>query len=277
VLLERFTVEGWHDYVLRYRPQRTGVPPAGVQMILDANIPRADLSSIRALGTGAAPLDPTVHRAFEDRYGIPILLSYGATEFGGPVTAMTEELHAEWGAKKFGSVGRALPGARLRVIDPSSDAVLEPGAEGILEVVSPRIGADWIRTSDIAVIDEDGFLFHRGRSDGAIMRGGFKLLPDTIERALMLHDAVAAAGVTGLPDRRLGQVPAAAIQLKPRAARPSIAELEAHLRSHVLATHIPSVWRFVDSLPRTPSFKIDQRALRRLFEDEPDRDRNSKG
>jgi acyl-coenzyme A synthetase/AMP-(fatty) acid ligase len=77
------------------------------------------------------------------------------------------------------------------------------------------------------VIDEDGFLFHRGRADGAIMRGGFKLLPETIERALMLHEAVSAAGVTGVPDHRLGQVPAAAIQLKRGVAQPTIAELEA--------------------------------------------------
>lgn len=265
-LLERFTVEGWHDYVLRHRPQRTGLPPAGVQMVLDANIPPEDLSSIRSMGTGAAPLDPTAQRAFEERYGIPILLSYGATEFGGPVAAMTLELHAKWGAKKFGTVGRALPGAKLRIVDPETGAELPPGEEGILEVVSPRIGPEWIRTSDVAAIDADDFLFHRGRADGAIMRGGFKLLPETIERALLLHEAVSAAGVTGIADRRLGQVPAAAVQFKPDAAKPTIAELEAHLRAHVLATHIPTAWKIVETLPRTPSLKTDQRALRALFE-----------
>ncbi len=266
VLLERFSVAGWHDHVLRYRPEASGMPPAGVQMVLDANIPPADLTSIRRFGTGAAPLDPTVQRAFEERYGIPILLSYGATEFGGPVTAMTLELHAVWGQRKFGSVGRTLPGAQLRVLDPETGTVLPPGQEGILEVISPRIGPDWIRTSDIALIDEDGFLFHRGRADGAIMRGGFKLLPETIERALLLHPAVSAAAVVGLGDQRLGQVPAAAIQLKPGVVPPDVAELEAHLRQHVLATHIPLAWRFVETLPRTPSLKVDHPALRQLFE-----------
>jgi acyl-coenzyme A synthetase/AMP-(fatty) acid ligase len=266
VLLERFSVAGWHDYIVRFRPAATGLPPAGVQMVLDASIPPADLACIRRLGTGAAPLDPTVHRAFEERYGIPILLSYGATEFGGPVAAMTEQLHAVWGQKKFGTVGRALPGAQLRVIDPDTGAVLPPGTEGILEVISPRIGPDWIRTSDLAMIDEDGFLFHRGRADGAIMRGGFKVLPETIERALMLHPAVSAAAVTGLADKRLGQIPAAAIQLKPGVEPPTSAQLEEHLRSHVLATHIPVVWRFVEDLPRTPSLKVDRPALKRLFE-----------
>lgn len=265
VLLERFTVAGWHDYVLRYRPAAGGLPPAGVQMVLDADIPKADLASIRTLGTGAAPLDPTVQRAFEARYRIPILLSYGATEFVGPVAAMTAALHAEWGEKKFGSVGRALPGSQLRVVDPGTGELVPAGHEGLLEVISPRVGPEWIRTSDIAMIDEDGFLFHRGRADGAIMRGGFKLLPETIERALLLHPAVSAAAVIGIADRRLGQVPAAAVQFKPGVETPSEPDLETHLRQHVPATHIPVRWRFVDELPRTPSFKVDRPGLSRLF------------
>jgi long-chain acyl-CoA synthetase len=266
VLLERFTVGAWHQHVLRYRPQISGLPPAGVQMVLDADIPRADLASIRSLGTGAAPLDPTTHRAFEERYAIPILLSYGATEFAGPVTAMTADLHATWGRQKFGSVGRPIAGAELRVIDPDTGQILVAGQEGILEVKVPRMGTEWIRTSDIAAIDEDGFMFHRGRADGAIVRGGFKILPETIERALLLHDAVSAAAVLGVPDQRLGQVPAAVVQLKPGIERLDAADLEAHLRGHVYATHIPTAWRIVEELPRTPSLKIDRPAVRRLFE-----------
>jgi acyl-coenzyme A synthetase/AMP-(fatty) acid ligase len=128
------------------------------------------------------------------------------------------------------------------------------------------MGPEWIRTSDIALIDEDGFMYHRGRADGAIMRGGFKLLPETIERALLLHAAISAVAVLGLPDQRLGQVPAAAVQLKPGVDRPGVAALEAHLRAHVYATHIPVAWRIVEELPRTPSLKIDRPAVRRLFD-----------
>jgi acyl-coenzyme A synthetase/AMP-(fatty) acid ligase len=267
VLLDKFTVRAWHEYVLRYRPTVFGLPPAGVQMLLDADIPKADLASIRTLSTGAAPLDPTVQRAFEERYGIPVLLSYGATEFIGPVSAMTVELHARWGASKFGSVGRALPGAQLRITDPQTGATLPPGREGIVEVISPRVGPEWIRTSDIGMIDEDGFLFHRGRADGAIVRGGFKLMPERIECALLLHAAVSAAAVVGVPDPRLTQLPAAAIKLKPGVTQPTVAELEKHLRDHVPATHIPVLWRFVESLPTTPSLKVDRPAVRRLFAD----------
>jgi long-chain acyl-CoA synthetase len=267
VLLERFSLAAWHGYVVRHRPSHSGIPPSSLQELLDADIPREDLASIRVMGMGAAPVDPTVHRAFEARYGIPILLSYGATEFAGPVTAMTLDLHREWGEAKFGSVGRAMPGARLRIVDPDSRAELPPGGEGLLEVISPRLAEDWIRTSDLGMIDADGFLFLRGRADGAIMRGGFKIIPESVERALMEHVAVGEAAVVGVADRRLGQVPAAAIRLKPNVEAPDPAALEAHLRARLLAPHIPAQWRFCESLPRTPSHKIDRPAVRALFEE----------
>jgi long-chain acyl-CoA synthetase len=266
VLVDRFTLEGWLDYVRRFRPQIGAVPTSALQTILENNIPQAEFASMHAFMTGAAPLDPSVQRAFEERYGLPVLLAYGATEFGGPVSIMTLDLYKEWGQKKFGSVGRPCAGAQLHVIDPETGAVLPPNTQGLLELIVPRMGPNWIRTSDVVVLDEDGFVWHKGRADGAIVRGGFKLLPDNIERALKLHEAVSAAGVTGIPDKRLGQVPAAAIQLKPGAARPTIAELEKHLRNHVEATHIPVTWRFVETLPYTAMVKVDRAALRRLFE-----------
>jgi acyl-coenzyme A synthetase/AMP-(fatty) acid ligase len=267
VLLDRFSVPAWRDFVVRYRPRTGGAPPVAVAMILDADVPIEDLSSLEYFSTGAAPLDPTVQQRFERKYGIPVLLSYGATEFGGPVTAMTPALHREWRARKLGSVGRALPGVQLRVRDPDTDAILPPGQQGILEVVSPRLGPDWIRTSDIAIIDADGFLFHRGRADGAIMRGGFKILPETIEAALLLHPSISAVGVVGIDDPRLAQVPAAAVELRPGAVQPTATELEELLRQHLPATHIPARWQFVDTLPKNASFKIDRPMLRRLFAD----------
>ncbi|MCK9563553.1 MAG: acyl--CoA ligase [Bacteroidales bacterium] len=268
-MLDRFTVAGWHDFILRYRPLFSGMPPAGVQMVLDADIPREDLAGLRGLGTGAAPLDPGVQRAFEERYGVPIMLSYGATEFCGPVAAMTPALHATFGNDKLGSAGRAMQGMQLRVVDVDTGEPLPAGREGILEVLCPRIGEEWIRTSDIGVLDEDDFLFLRGRADCAIMRGGFKILPATIEHALLDHPAISMATAVDVADRRLGQVPGVAIQLRPGAEQPTIADVEAHLRRQLPATHIPVHWLFVDEMPRTPSMKVDLPAVRRLFEEKP--------
>jgi long-chain acyl-CoA synthetase len=269
LLLERFTIAAWHDHILRYRPAHAGLPPSSVRGVLDADIPVADLASVKAIGCGAAPLDPGVQQAFEAHYGIPILLSYGATEFAGPVAMMTAELHATWGKAKRGTVGRAMAGAQLRIVDADSGLPLPPDSPGLLEVISPRIGPGWIRTSDMARIDADGFLFLLGRADGAIIRGGFKLLPESIEQALMLHPAVAEAAVIGVPDARLGQVPAAAIRLSPTAPSVDADALAAHVCAKLLATHVPVKWLFCNDLPRTPSLKTDRMALRRLF-DKPD-------
>ncbi len=267
VLWDRFSLESWLDYVRRYQPENSGIPCAAVQTLLDANVPVEALSSIKVMGMGAAPLDPTLQREFEERYGIPMLVSYGATEFGGPVTAFTLDDVKAFGSAKRGSVGRPMQGAKLRVVDQVSGEILPAQTEGLLEVVSPRLGADWIRTADIGMIDADGFVWLSGRADGAIMRGGFKVLPETIERALLLHPCVSDAGVTAVTDKRLGQVPGAAIVLKPGLETPEISVLETHLRQHLLATHIPAHWRLVAALPTNASNKIDRLELKRLFEE----------
>jgi long-chain acyl-CoA synthetase len=264
VMWDRFKLDLWLDYVRTYRPVNSGLPCASVQELLDRDVPAADLASIKSMGMGAAPLDPTLQREFEEKYGIPMLVSYGATEFGGPVTFTTLDQIAEFGFAKRGSVGRPGPGAKVRIVDPETGIESSAGLEGLLEVVSPRIGTQWLRTADIGLIDDDGFVWLKGRADGAIMRGGFKVLPETIERALVTHVAVSDAGVTGVADTRLGQVPGAAVILKP-GAKAEAGELEAHLRQNVMATHIPVHWRFVDTLPKNASAKIDRLALKELF------------
>ncbi|MDE1154088.1 MAG: fatty acid--CoA ligase family protein [Micavibrio sp.] len=265
ILAEKFSVSLWRDVVTTYRPMTVGLPPAGVQMVLAENVDPADLSSLKYVSSGAAGIDPLVHRAFEKRYDIPLLLSYGATEFGGPVTLMTYELRQAFGDDKFDSVGRPWAGAQLRVVDPVTWEPLAAGEEGLLEVITPRIGPDWIRTTDLAMIDEDGFIFHRGRADGAIMRGGFKIIPEMVVEALQKHPSIAAAAVVGLPDMRLGQVPVAAVELSPGSPAPSATELETHARRHLSATHVPVCFLIVDALPRTPSMKVSIPGVLALF------------
>ncbi len=266
ILQEKFDVDGWLDFVRRYRPRRASLPPAGIEMLLSRDLPPGALDGLAYVGTGAAPVGEAMEVAFEERFGITLLVSYGATEFGGPVTAMTIPLREEWGTRKRGSVGRPWPPARLRVVDPETGAELPPGAEGAIEVVSPVIGADFIRSTDLGSIDADGFLFHHGRADGAISRGGFKILPGVIERALVSHPQVVAASVIGLCHRRLGEVPVAAIQPRDIARPPDPGELERHVRDHVFATHVPVQYRIVRQLPRNHALKVDLARVRALFE-----------
>lgn len=264
-LLDRFSIEAWHAFILAHRPRRIGIPAVAVQMALQADFSRNDFACVEYFMTGAGPVDRGVHRAFEERYGVPLLLAYGATEFGGSIASMTAELHRQWGEAKFGSVGRLVPGAQLRIRHPETGEILPPGEVGLVEAISPPVGDGWIRTTDLAMIDEDGFVYHRGRGDGAIIRGGFKVLPETIEAALLLHPAVAAAAVVGLPDPRLSQVPAAVVVTNPGMERPSFAELEHHLRQHLLATHIPVHWRHAEELPRMLTMKVDRRTVAGMF------------
>jgi long-chain acyl-CoA synthetase len=260
-------VEQWTDYVRRYRPQQMNIPPAGVRMLLDADTPAEDLTSIQYMFSGAAWLDPNAQREFLRRYGIPILLSYGATEFGGVVIAMTPDMLEKFGPDKLESVGRPWAGTQARVVDSDTGAELPAGEIGILEILAPRCGPDWIRTTDLASLDADGFFYHRGRADGAIMRGGYKILPEAVAEKMSLHPSVAVTAVVGIPDPRLGEIPVAALELRPGQPRPSDDELRAHARRHLYSTHVPVHFRIVDQLPRTPSMKIYLPGVKLLFSD----------
>ncbi len=267
-LLEKFTVAGFRDAVVRHRPKVAGAPPSALRMLMDADIPREDLSSLLAYRTGTAPLDPDLADAFYQRYGIPVLQNYGATEFAGGAAGWTlEDFHQHWQAKR-GSVGRINRGVSARIVDAQSGAELAPGEEGLLELRGPNIGdgGDYVRTTDLAVLDADGFLFIRGRADNAIIRGGFKISPADVANALQQHPAVLEAAVTGLPDARLGEVPAAAYTLRSGASAPAPDELQAFLRERLLPYQLPVLVTALAELPRTPSMKVSQPALRALLD-----------
>ena len=266
VLMEKFNVPEFHDAVKRHRPKVVPLPPSALRMVFDADLPRGDMASILAVRSGTAPLERALREAFEERYGIPVLDAYGATEFAGGVAGWTLQDYKVYRDAKAGSVGRAQPGCKLQVVAPEGGAVLPSGEIGLLEVRAPHIGdGSWVRTSDLARIDADGFLFLCGRADAAINRGGFKILPDEVAAVLARHPAVAEASVVGLPDPRLGEVPAAAVTLKPGAAEPAASELIQFARQHLTAYQVPVKVRVVAEMPRTPSMKISQPGVRELL------------
>ena len=266
-LLERFTVAGWVDAVRRHRPATASLVPAALRMVLEADIDPGHLRSLRSVVSGTAPLDPDDADAFLAKYGVPVLVSYAATEFGGGVAGWNIGDHRAFWAAKRGSVGRAHPGCELRVVDSGSGEPLGAGVEGVLEVKAGQLGdAGWMRTTDLARIDDDGFLWILGRADQAIIRGGFKVLPDDIRAALERHPAVRGAAVVGRADRRLGAVPVAAVELR-RDADPVGPDGLLTYVSAVLARYeLPAEIRIVDTLPRTDSAKADLAAVAALFD-----------
>lgn len=266
-VVEKFSVEEWRAAVVRHRPKVAAAVPAGLRMLLDADIPKEDLASLVAIRTGAAPLDPSIVREFWERYGIPVLQNYGATEFSGAVAGWSMGDFKKFHASKSGSVGRFQPGIEGRVVAPDTGAVLATGEEGVLEMRAAQFGngGEWLRTTDRAMIDEDGFLFIRGRADNAIIRGGFKVHPDDVVAVLEQHPAIREAVVVGIEDTRLGAVPVAALILRAKAERPTDEEVVAFARGQLLPYQVPVRFLFVDDVPRTPSMKPALPQVRELF------------
>jgi long-chain acyl-CoA synthetase len=264
-LLERFTVETWVAAIKRNQPKVAGAVPSALKMILEANVPKEDLSSLIAMISGTAPLSPDIVDEFYARYDIPILANYGATEFAGAICGWNiDDFRGHWTAKR-GSAGRLHADIEGRIVDAESGAILPPGEQGLLELKGAQLGnaMQWLRTTDRAVIDADRFVFIKGRADNAIIRGGFKIHPDDLVKALHEHPAIREAAVVGVPDERLGAVPAAAIILREGASEP--ADLNAFLKERLIAYQVPLHYRFVDDFPRTPSMKPSTPGLVALF------------
>ena len=267
VLLERFELDRWAEAVRAHRPRAVSLVPTALRMVLHSGLAREDLASIRAVTSGTAPLSAEDADAFTEKYGIPVLTSYAATEFGGGVAGWTLADHQKYWQVKRGSVGRANPGAQLRVVGDDG-APLGPDQVGLLEVKPGQLGASaqWMRTTDMARIDADGFLWIIGRADQAIIRGGFKVMPDDVRAALESHPAVAGAAVVGRHDERLGETPVAMVELRePASADPGA--LADFLRTRLARYEIPAYIAIVAELPRTPSGKPDLTAVRRFFAD----------
>lgn len=265
-LLDRFRVDSWLDAVRRHQPKTASLVPTALRMVLAADFDAKDLASIQSIVCGTAPLDPADADAFFARFGIPVLVSYGATEFGGGVAGWNlPDFRACWKAKR-GSVGRAHPDCALRIVSETDGVPVSPNTPGLLEVKAAQLGGEsWTRTTDLARIDEDGFLWILGRADQAIIRGGFKVLPETVQTALERHPQVRGAAVVGRVDRRLGAVPVAAVELQPDASiEPG--ELLAFLGRTLAPYEIPVELRILPALPRTASGKCDLRAIRELFD-----------
>lgn len=265
VLLERFELQHWAAAVRTCRPRAVSLVPAALRAVLHSDLSREDLAGIRAVTSGTAPLSADDADAFTAKFGIPVLTSYAATEFGGGVAGWTLADYQQYWTDKRGSVGRASLGAQLRVVGDDG-APLGPDQPGLLEVKPGQLGPDagWMRTTDLARIDVDGFLWILGRADQAIIRGGFKVMPDDVRVALEAHPAVKGAAVVGRADERLGETPVAAVELR-AGARADAQSLTEFLRGRLAGYEIPTDIVIVEDIPRTPSGKADLGAVRELI------------
>jgi acyl-CoA synthetase (AMP-forming)/AMP-acid ligase II len=229
-----------------------------------------DLSSVELVVCGGAPVAAETARVVGERLpGAVVRLGYGLTETTATVTAPDRELPVA-----PGSVGRAMPGTELRVVDPESGADLGPGEPGELWVRGPQtmagylhrpdataamIDADgWLRTGDLVVVDDEGQLFIVDRLKELIKVNAFQVAPAELEAVLAAHPAVADAAVIGRPDADSGELPVAAVVAR---AALDAEDLMAWVAARVAPYKRIRAVRFVDAIPRTPAGKILRRVL----------------
>ncbi|WP_433379794.1 AMP-binding protein [Streptosporangium sp. CA-115845] len=253
-----------------------GVAAVSVVTTAPSRWPEADLSSIRRLLCGGAPVRLATIRRYLDR-GLNFGQGYGLTETAAGVL-MLDRAHLEI---KAGSTGVPSFFTDVRVVDADRREVPK-GVPGEVMVSGPNVmrgywgqpdatdavfDAGWFQTGDVGVVDEDGYFFIVDRIKNVIISGGENVYPAEIEGLLRGLDGVSACAVIGVPDEKWGEVGKAVVVVDPR-ARIDEATVLAQLRLHLAAYKVPKSVQFVDALPTTTSGKISRSEVRRRYGDE---------
>ncbi|MBV8221084.1 MAG: AMP-binding protein, partial [Solirubrobacterales bacterium] len=271
VLLRWFDPGTFLSMVQEHRVQSAPLVPSMIQMLLAQPLEDFDLSSLRYLGSGAAPLAPEPVDELARRVPwVSIRQGYGLSETAALVSTNPA------GREKPGSVGLPIPGAEVRILDQSGRA-LRPGEAGEVCVRSPAvmqgywrapeatneaIRDGWLHTGDIGYLDDEGYLFIVDRKKDLIIVGGFNVYPRDVEDALLEHPSVAAAGVVGRPDARRGEEVVAFVSLNASGAGVSADALVAWARERIGGYKYPREIHIVDAIPLTAVGKLDRKALR---------------
>jgi long-chain acyl-CoA synthetase len=257
------------DHELQY----AAVVPSMLQILLGQPLEDHNLSSLRYVVCGAAPLPTEAALEFERRVpGVEIREGYGCTESGAVISTTPP------GQRKLGSVGKPIPGYELRIVDDQDNEVPmgELGevccrSKGVMlgywkapEVTAQTIRDGWLHTGDIGRIDEDGYLWIVDRKKDLIIRGGFNVFPRDVEDALLEHPAVAMAGVVGRPDERHGEEIVAFVSLQP-GAEVTAQELIAYAKGRIGGYKYPREVHVVPAVPLTPVGKVDRKRLRTML------------
>jgi acyl-CoA synthetase (AMP-forming)/AMP-acid ligase II len=234
--------------------------PSMIEMLLADDA--LDQVELRTLIYGASPIRPeTLALVLDTMPGVAMVNLFGQTE-GSPITCLMPADHALASAGRpelLQSVGRPVPGLELRI-----DA---PDAAGAGEVLARAAhlslpGPDgWLRTGDIGRLDADGYLYLVGRTHDRIVRGGENVYPAEVERVLESHPGVAAAGVVGVPDERLGQTIAAFVIASDASHPPDANGLRRYTRERLAGFKVPAFWYSVGSLPNSAAGKLLRREL----------------
>jgi long-chain acyl-CoA synthetase len=270
VLIERFdpvsAVEAVQRHGVTILPGAPGMWTAWASL---SDVPADAFASVRIAASGAAKLPLDVGETFKRKFGVVITEGYGLTEASPVVTT------SAGGQEKPGSIGAPLPGVRVRLVDSDGDDVLI-GDPGELWVAGPNVfqgywnDADataaaltpdgWLRTGDVAVVDDDGQLFLVDRVKDLIIVSGFNVYPAEVEDVLLEHPAVEACGVIGVPHPYTGEAVKAYVVVSPgRSVEED--ELIAFCEERLARYKCPEKIMFVDEIPLGTTGKVLRRSL----------------
>jgi fatty-acyl-CoA synthase len=254
-----------------------GVPTMFIAELEHPDFDKFDLTSMRTgiMAGSVCPIE-VMKRAVNDMHVTEITSVYGQTEASPGITQTRTEDSIEL---RVSTVGRALPGAEVKIVDIETGATLPPGKQGELcgrgymvmkgyykmpEETAKVIDADgWLHTGDLAVMDENGYCKITGRIKNMIIRGGENIYPKEIEEFLYTHPKVSDVQVYGVPDRKFGEQVMAAIVLK-KGMEMTEDEVKAFCKGKIANYKIPKYVKFVDSYPMTASGKIQKFKLREM-------------
>ncbi len=258
-ILPRFDAGEWLRTVEECRVSQTFVVPTMLRRILDhRDFASRDLTSLRSLSYGAAPAQPElIRRAVAALPAVDFSNVFGQTETLGAYAALSPDDHRA--GRKLDSVGRAFPGVELRVVDVETQEDVGVGQVGEAVVrAAQNITPDWMPTGDLIVVDEEGYLFVKGRVKDTINRGGEKFGPVEIEAAIRTLPGVTEVAVAGVPDEDLGErVGALIVGDKSLGAD----EVKEHCRQTLARFKVPEIIVFVDELPYNRYGKIPRAAV----------------
>jgi long-chain acyl-CoA synthetase len=266
-----FETERFMQLIQQNRCTSVVVVPTMLALILShPKLSQYDLSSLKQVVSGAAPLPQEIARAFSERFGCSIREIYGQTESTGIGSA--NRLSKPY---RPGSAGQAYFNTELRVFD-DNDRPVPPGVRGEIVLRGPvvmkgyhnrpretaeTLRGGWLHTGDIGTLDEDGYLYISDRKKDLIIRGGENIYPGQLEEILYNHRGVREAAVVGSPDPIYGEKVVAFVVVKEN-VRLAEKELIDFMRAQLSSFKVPSKFYFIDTLPKSLVGKVLKRELR---------------
>ncbi|MDH3594900.1 MAG: acyl-CoA synthetase [Rhodospirillales bacterium] len=253
------------------------MPPTALKMMRRVERPRARWDyALRSIGSGGETLGDELIEWGRETFGLTVNEFYGQTECNLIISNCAGLMPV-----RPGSMGRAVPGHKVAVVDPAGDPV-SPGTPGTVAVRSPdpvmfleywnnheataaKFAGDWLLTGDMARRDADGYFHFLGRDDDVITSGGYRIGPGEIEDCLLRHPAVALAAAVGVPDAQRGERVKAFVVLQEgvEGSAALAAQIQDHVKTRLAAHEYPREVEFLDALPMTATGKIMRRELRK--------------